>query len=263
MDAAELAFAGIARQAELIRAGDISSRELVDLYLERIERLDPLMNSLPHRLRRAGPRGGRRGRSARRRGRECAVARRPIALKDEVDVEGELTTHGTAGFDRPATPTRPTTGKLREAGAILIGKTTLSELAIWPFTETEALGRDPQPLGPHADLRRVERRLRRGRRGGPRRRGLRLRRGRVDPHPRRLQRALRAEAAARQDQPRAGARALARPLGHRLLTRRVADTALWLDSDRRSGAGRRRHPAAARRPLRRGRRRSPGKLRVA
>ena len=45
MDADELAFAGIARQAELIRAGEVSSRELTELYLERIERLDPQLNA--------------------------------------------------------------------------------------------------------------------------------------------------------------------------------------------------------------------------
>ena len=33
MDATELAFAGIASQAQLIAAGEVSSRELVDLYL--------------------------------------------------------------------------------------------------------------------------------------------------------------------------------------------------------------------------------------
>ena len=41
VDAADLAFAGLARQAELIRAGEVSSRELAELYLERIARLDP------------------------------------------------------------------------------------------------------------------------------------------------------------------------------------------------------------------------------
>ena len=45
MDAADLAFAGIARQAELIASGEISSRELVELYLERIARLDPQLNA--------------------------------------------------------------------------------------------------------------------------------------------------------------------------------------------------------------------------
>ena len=45
MDRDELAFAGVARQAELIASGDVSSRELVILYLERIERLDPQLNA--------------------------------------------------------------------------------------------------------------------------------------------------------------------------------------------------------------------------
>ena len=42
MDPTDLAFAGIARQAELIAAGEISSRELVELYLDRIAR-SPVM----------------------------------------------------------------------------------------------------------------------------------------------------------------------------------------------------------------------------
>ena len=41
MEPVELAYAGIARQAELIAAGEVSSRELVELYLERIARFDP------------------------------------------------------------------------------------------------------------------------------------------------------------------------------------------------------------------------------
>jgi amidase len=46
MDQAELAFAGIARQAELLRERQVSSAELVDLYLERIERIDPKLNAV-------------------------------------------------------------------------------------------------------------------------------------------------------------------------------------------------------------------------
>ena len=45
MDAADLAFAGLARQAELVRAGEVSSRELTELYLDRIARLDPRLNA--------------------------------------------------------------------------------------------------------------------------------------------------------------------------------------------------------------------------
>ena len=37
----DLAFAGAARQAEMVRASEVSPSELVELYLERIERIDP------------------------------------------------------------------------------------------------------------------------------------------------------------------------------------------------------------------------------
>src|SRR2546429_669284 len=45
MDEAELAFAGIARQAELIAAREISSRELVELCLDRIAQHDGRLNA--------------------------------------------------------------------------------------------------------------------------------------------------------------------------------------------------------------------------
>ena len=43
-DDRELAFAGIARQAELIRAGEVSARELTELYLARIDRFGGELN---------------------------------------------------------------------------------------------------------------------------------------------------------------------------------------------------------------------------
>ncbi len=45
----DLAFAGVARRAELLRAGEVTPRELVELYLARIERLDPKLNAFVHR----------------------------------------------------------------------------------------------------------------------------------------------------------------------------------------------------------------------
>src|SRR5690625_7541433 len=40
----ELAFAGVARLAQLVREREVSPRELVTLYLDRITRLDPVLN---------------------------------------------------------------------------------------------------------------------------------------------------------------------------------------------------------------------------
>ena len=45
MDPTDLAFAGAARQAEVLRAGEVSSVELTELYLGRIEAIDPKLNA--------------------------------------------------------------------------------------------------------------------------------------------------------------------------------------------------------------------------
>ena len=42
---ADLAFATATEQAELVRRGEVSPVELVELYLERIERIDPELNA--------------------------------------------------------------------------------------------------------------------------------------------------------------------------------------------------------------------------
>ena len=41
----DVAFAGAARIAEMVRAKEVSPTELVELYLERIEKLDPELNA--------------------------------------------------------------------------------------------------------------------------------------------------------------------------------------------------------------------------
>jgi amidase len=41
----DVTFAGAVRQAEMVRAREISASELVHLHLERIERIDPQLNS--------------------------------------------------------------------------------------------------------------------------------------------------------------------------------------------------------------------------
>ena len=41
----DLAFAGVARLSELLGAGEVTPRELVELYLERIEHIDPKLNA--------------------------------------------------------------------------------------------------------------------------------------------------------------------------------------------------------------------------
>jgi amidase len=148
MDAVELAYAGIARQAELIAAGEVSSRELVDLYLERIERYDGQLNSFravfAERARMEADQA-----DARRRAGSAPAERPllgvPIAIKEDADVAGEQTRYGTRCGDRPASADQEVVRLLRAAGAIVIGKTNVPEMTLWPFTETPTYGATRNP----------------------------------------------------------------------------------------------------------------------
>src|SRR3954470_24094665 len=104
MDAIELALAGAARQARLVADGTVSSRELVEAVLERIDRLDPVLNAfrvvyaegaLPQAH---GP--GARG-PAGEPGAEPLLGVH-VAIKDDADVAGDVTTWGTAAHGPPA-----------------------------------------------------------------------------------------------------------------------------------------------------------------
>jgi amidase len=135
-----LAFAGIARQAELIRSREISSRELVELYLSRIERLDPRLNGF---LRTFEERALGEADAADRQvaaGEELPLLGVPFAVKDVEHVEGDVTAYGTCACDEPAAADSEAVARLRRAGAVLLGKTNLPELAICGFTESKTNG---------------------------------------------------------------------------------------------------------------------------
>ena len=109
----------------------------------------------------------------------------PIAVKDEMDIGGEITSRGTGAFRDPAPRRTPRSSeRLRAAGAIVVGKTTMPELGLWPFTESITWGvtrnpwdTDRTPGGSSGGSAAAVAAGPRPRRGGRRRRGL-------DPHSR-------------------------------------------------------------------------------
>jgi amidase len=136
----EIAFAGAARQAEMVRAGEVSPTELVRLHLGRIERLDPQLNSFRVVLAERALLEAEQAEARLKGGDERPLLGVPIALKDSTDLAGELTTLGTDGFPDPAAADSEMVRRLREAGAIVVGKTLLPELAICGFTESATFG---------------------------------------------------------------------------------------------------------------------------
>lgn len=145
MDATTMAFAGAAEQVRILAAGDITSPDLLELYLERIARLDGQLNAY-RTVRVDGARA--EAVDAQRRldaGERLPLLGVPIAIKDDVDVAGEVTAWGTAAYGPAKERDAEVVRRLRDAGAIVIGKTNVPEMTIWPFTETLTFGATRNP----------------------------------------------------------------------------------------------------------------------
>ncbi|MFL5897873.1 MAG: amidase [Solirubrobacterales bacterium] len=144
----EIAFAGAARQAEMVRDGEVSPKELVQLHLDRIQRLDPQLNAFRRVFAEKAMLEAEQAEARVRAGEERPLLGVPIAIKDEVDVAGEVNTHGTDAFTEPAKADSEMVRRLREAGAIIVGLTLLPELAICGFTESATYGVTRNPWDP-------------------------------------------------------------------------------------------------------------------
>ena len=120
MDHADLAFAGLARHAELIAAGEITARELTELFLSRIARLDPLLNAYRVVLG-AEALAEADAADARRSGPLNGV---PIAIKDDMHVAGQVTAYGCDADPQPRPADSEVVARLRAAGAVIIGRRT-------------------------------------------------------------------------------------------------------------------------------------------
>jgi amidase len=144
VNAAELAYAGAAEQARLVRSGEVSAREVVEAALAQIERLDPRLNAFRTVLDARALAEADRVRA----GGEGALLGVPVAIKDDTDVAGEVTTWGTGAAGPPAREDSPLVARLRQAGAIVIGKTNVPELDLWAFTESKTHGKTRNPWDP-------------------------------------------------------------------------------------------------------------------
>jgi len=141
-DRRELAFAGVARQAVLVRSGEVSARELVETTLERIGRLDRELNAFrvvfdERALQEADAADGGGG--------DRPLLGVPIAVKDDAAVAGTPRVLGSNAHGADEPQDAELVQLLRAAGAIVIGVTRTPELALWPFTETAHGGTTRNP----------------------------------------------------------------------------------------------------------------------
>ena len=137
----DLAFAGPARLAELVRSREVAPRELVELSLRRIESLDPRLNAF--RVVLAEQALGDADKPL-----DGPLAGVPVAIKDDQAVAGQSLTKGSRSYGAPEPADAEVVRRLRASGAIPIGITNVPELTIWPWTASEANGitRNPWDL---------------------------------------------------------------------------------------------------------------------
>jgi len=127
----DIFFASIPELGAKLKALEISALDLTNGYCDRLERLGPRYNALALSLREPAVRTARDIDKELKRGRYRGPLHGiPFAVKDLISVAGEITTWGAKPyaaqvFDYDATVVK----KLENAGAILIGKLAMVELA--------------------------------------------------------------------------------------------------------------------------------------
>ncbi|MDI5919640.1 amidase [Halomonas sp. LR5S13] len=135
--------------AALIKSGDVSSREVVDAHLGRIEAVNPMLNAVTVMLR-----------TSAREAADAADVRRkkkgkrdlpplhgvPITVKENIDCVGTPTTFGLA-VNANALPEQdaPVIERMRAAGAILIGRTNMPEMGLRVSTSNPFRGLTRNP----------------------------------------------------------------------------------------------------------------------
>jgi Asp-tRNA(Asn)/Glu-tRNA(Gln) amidotransferase A subunit family amidase len=140
-DAESIAFASVKQQARWMTTGQISSRELTEIYLARIEQYGGLLECFvtvtPELARAQADQADRERATGQVRGPLHGI---PYGVKDLLDTRDILTTWGATPYkDRVANSDGAVVRILRDAGAVLLGKTTLGALAwgdVWFGGET-------------------------------------------------------------------------------------------------------------------------------
>lgn len=141
-DSSSLAFNPIHVLAESLATGALRAVDLLDCYLERIRRLDDKLHAFvaidEAGARQAAEAADRTLRAGRRLGPLHGI---PIALKDLLDVEGQVTTGGSMFWrDRVSKVTATVVHRLAGAGMIALGKTHMVEFAFGAWGTNRTMG---------------------------------------------------------------------------------------------------------------------------
>lgn len=143
----KIIYASTTELAQAIRNGDISSREVIDAYLQRIEEVNPKINAVVQLVSKEARAQAKEADAAQKRGEiKGPLHGVPMTVKDMVETAGVICTAGTKGR-ATFIPTQDATvvARLHNAGAILLGKTNMPELGLAFETDNLVYGRTNNP----------------------------------------------------------------------------------------------------------------------
>ena len=146
----DLAFLPATEQARLVREREVSPMELVELYLERIERLDPALGAF---VTVCADEALADARAKERDAPDAPFHGVPIALKDLDTTAGIRTTFSSKAFaDNVPDFDLAHVARTRAAGFVVLGKTNTPEFGTTAFTDSPLNGpcRTPWDLGRNA-----------------------------------------------------------------------------------------------------------------
>lgn len=145
---AELIFASASTLARAIRDKEVSSEEVVNAYLRRIEAVNPKINAVVQLPAEQALAEAREADAALARGEiKGPLHGVPFTVKDMIETAGVICTSGTKGR-ASFVPTQDATvvARLRAAGALMLGKTNAPELGVAGGERQPGLRADKQSL---------------------------------------------------------------------------------------------------------------------
>jgi amidase len=139
MNSVDLAFTPALEQAKLIRSKEISPLELIELYLERIERIDPQLNSYYAVMVEQAIADAKAKMETLAKADTAELPLLfgvPISIKDLNAVAGVPCSYGIwAAKNRISPADDGIVTRIRQAGMVILGKTAAAEAGTLPFTE--------------------------------------------------------------------------------------------------------------------------------
>jgi amidase len=143
----ELCSKGAGELAEMIASGEVTSVEVVDAHLARIEEVNPDLNAVTVTLADEARAAAAVVDEAVSAGSPLGpLAGVPFTVKENIDVAGSATTWGVAAMaEQIASTDAPIVARMREAGAIALARTNLPDFAFRWHTESGLAGHTRNP----------------------------------------------------------------------------------------------------------------------